>query len=214
MHIVKKETIPKYYQEKSKKILTEASNISLPPNEIKEEKGKKNILRFSFPFFPPFFAGVILDLGTKKKERRVFFPHFLIKLFSSGKGKKKEGKWFGGEKRAERKGNNYICVHLHKKSIMGLEKKEGEEGLNPSSVFLLLLFLFLFLEKKGKGYRNPTCRKRKKEKFFFRFPGCIYAKVLCVFYCIIPFGENHYTTKGHYQREDTKHFQLKPSLSP
>ncbi len=74
MHIAKKKLSRNIIKKSPKMILTGASNISLPPNEIKEEKGKKNILRFSFPFFPPFFAGVILDLGTKKKERRVFFP--------------------------------------------------------------------------------------------------------------------------------------------
>ncbi len=116
-----------------------------------------------------------------------------------------------GGKRAERKGNNYICVHLHKKSIMGLEKKEGEEGLNPSSSFLLLLFLFLFLEKRERVIGTPHAENGKKKSFFSFSWLHLRESVVCLLLSLLA---KTITLQKAIIREDTKHFQLKPSLSP
>ncbi len=161
-------TILKYYQEKHKNDIDRSiQHFASPKRNKKEKKGKKNILRFSFPFSSTFFfAGVILDLGTKKKERRVFFSHFLIKLFSSGKGKKKKGNGLEGEKEPNGKGIIifvFICI---KNQLWDWRKRRERRVLTLPPSSSSSSFYFFFWKKRERVIGTPHAENGKKKKFF------------------------------------------------
>ena len=182
------------------------------PKRNKRRKRKEKYPPILFSVFSTFFCWGDIGPRHEKKGKKSLFPHFLIKLFSSGKGKKRrEMVWRREEKEPNGKGIIifvFICI---KNQLWDWRKRRERRVLTLPPPSSSSSFYFFFWKKRERVIGTPHAENGKRKSFFFVFLVAFAQSVVCLLLSLLA---KTITLQKAIIREDTKHFQLKPSLSP